>query len=72
MSTKKIEVILDTHQCQGYGMCLMSEDIIEIPQGSQVAALKLHMVDITRQGEIEELVSSCPAQAISYKILEDA
>ena len=72
MSAKKIEVVLNAHQCQGYGMCLMSEDIIEIPQGSQVASLKLHVVDITRQDEIEELVASCPAQAISFKILEDA
>ncbi|BCU64764.1 hypothetical protein F941_01617 [Acinetobacter bouvetii DSM 14964 = CIP 107468] len=70
--TQKIEVILDSKQCQGYGMCLMSEDIFEIPQGSQVAQLKLHMVDLDREDEIKELASACPAQAISFRILETA
>lgn len=72
MSDKKIEVILDTHQCQGYGMCLMSEDIFEIPDGSQVAQLKLHEVDFSRESEIVDLVSACPAQAISFKVLENS
>lgn len=72
MSTQKIEIILDTHQCQGYGMCLMSEDIFEIPAGSQVANLKQHFVEIDREEEVKELVGSCPAQAISFRILESA
>ncbi|AXY59607.1 MULTISPECIES: ferredoxin [Acinetobacter] len=72
MSNQKIEIVLDTHQCQGYGMCLMSEDIFEIPDGSQVAQLKLHEVDFSRESEIVDLVSACPAQAISFRILESA
>ena len=70
--TQKIEVSLDSTQCQGYGMCLISEDIFEIPQGSQVAQLKLHMVDLDREDEIKELANACPAQAISFRILEMA
>ena len=72
MSDRKIEVILDTQQCQGYGMCLMSEDIFEIPQGSQVATLKQHFVDCSREDEIHELVGACPAQAISFRVLENS
>lgn len=72
MSNQKIEVILDSHQCQGYGMCLMSEDIFEIPAGSQVANLKLHLVDLDREAEIKELVCACPAQAINFRILESS
>ncbi|TCB52312.1 ferredoxin [Acinetobacter sp. ANC 4779] len=72
MSNQTIEIILDAHQCQGYGMCLMSEDIFEIPQGSQVANLKMHFVDIDREDEVKELAGSCPAQAISFRILESA
>ena len=53
-------------------MCLMSEDIFEIPQGSQVANLKQHFVDIDREDEVKELAGSCPAQAISFRILESA
>ena len=70
MNNQKIEIVLDTHQCQGYGMCLMSEDIFEIPQGSQVAQLKIHLLDLDREDEIKELADSCPAQAISFRILE--
>lgn len=72
MNNQKIEVILDKHQCQGYGMCLMSEDIFEIPEGSQVAHLKLHMVDLDREDEIKQLACACPAQAISFRIQETA
>ncbi len=72
MSDKKIEVILDTHQCQGYGMCLMAEDIFEIPEGSQVAQLKLHQVDFSRENEIAEIASACPAQAISFRVVENS
>jgi ferredoxin len=70
--TQKIEVILDSKQCQGYGMCLMSEDIFEIPQGSQVASLKIHLVDMDREDEVKELANACPAQAISFRIVESA
>lgn len=72
MSNQKIEIVLDTHQCQGYGMCLMSEDIFEIPNGSQVASLKQHLVDLEREDEIKELAGACPAQAISFRIVESA
>ena len=67
-----IEIVLDAHQCQGYGMCLMSEDIFEIPEGSQVASLKIHLVDIDREDEVKELANACPAQAISFRIVESA
>jgi ferredoxin len=70
--TQKIEVILDSKQCQGYGMCLMSEDIFEIPQGSQVASLKIHLVDMDREDEVKELANACPAQEISFRIVESA
>lgn len=70
--SQKVEVFLDSNQCQGYGMCLMSEDIFEIPQGSQVATLKLHLVDLEREEEIKELANACPAQAISFRIVESA
>lgn len=72
MSDKKIEVILNTTQCQGYGMCLMSEDIFEIPEGSQVAHLKQHFVEIDREDEVNQLACACPAQAISFRVLEMA
>ncbi|MNW18803.1 hypothetical protein D3C71_2185090 [compost metagenome] len=50
----------------------MSEDIFEIPQGSQVATLKQHLVDCSREDEIHELVGACPAQAISFRVLENS
>lgn len=70
--SNQIEIVLDAHQCQGYGMCLMSEDIFEIPEGSQVASLKIHLVDMDREDEIKELANACPAQAISFRIIESA
>lgn len=70
--SNQIEIVLDAHQCQGYGMCLMSEDIFEIPEGSQVASLKIHLVDMDREDEIKELANACPAQAISFRIVESA
>lgn len=70
--SSQIEIVLDTHQCQGYGMCLMSEDIFEIPEGSQVAHLKQHFVEIDREDEVQELASACPAQAISFRVIESA
>lgn len=70
--SNQIEIILDTHQCQGYGMCLMSEDIFEIADGSQVANLKKHFVDIDREDEVKELANACPAQAISFRVVESA
>ena len=70
--SNQIEIVLDTHQCQGYGMCLMSEDIFEIPEGSQVASLKIHLVDMDREDEVKELANACPAQAISFRIVESA
>lgn len=70
--SNKIEIVLDAHQCQGYGMCLMSEDIFEIPEGSQVASLKIHLVDMDREDEVKELANACPAQAISFRIVESA
>lgn len=68
--SNQIEIVLDAHQCQGYGMCLMSEDIFEIPEGSQVASLKIHLVDMDREDEVKELANACPAQAISFRIVE--
>ncbi|RZG66923.1 ferredoxin [Acinetobacter bouvetii] len=70
--SNQIEIVLDAHQCQGYGMCLMSEDIFEIPEGSQVASLKIHLVDMDREDEVKELANACPAQAISFRIVESA
>ena len=70
--SNQIEIILDTHQCQGYGMCLMSEDIFEIPDGSQVANLKMHFVGVDREDEVKELAGACPAQAISFRVVESA
>lgn len=70
--SNQIEIVLDAHQCQGYGMCLMSEDIFEIPEGSQVASLKIHLVDMDREDEVKELANACPAQAISFRVVESA
>ena len=65
-----IQIVLDTRQCQGYGMCLMSEDIFEMSPGAQVANLKTHQTTVDRLGEIEELAKSCPAQAIRFSVTE--
>lgn len=68
--TNKIEVLLDTVKCQGYGLCLGVEDVFEIPEGTNVARLKQKFVDADRQAEIDQAVADCPAMAISFKLVD--
>ena len=65
--TQKIEVLLDTMKCQGYGLCLGVEDVFEIPEGTNVARLKQKFVALERLTEIEQAAADCPAMAISFK-----
>lgn len=68
--TQKIEVLLDTMKCQGYGLCLGVEDVFEIPEGTNVARLKCKFVNLDRRAEIEQAAGDCPAMAISFQLVE--
>lgn len=72
MASEKVEVILDAQKCQGYGLCLGSEDVFALDSAANIAHLKLRFVDISRRGEIEEAVRDCPAGAISYRIVQES
>jgi ferredoxin len=67
MAHEKVEVILDTLKCQGYGLCLGADDVFELDSTANIAHLKQRWVDISRKGEFEQLVRDCPAGAISIR-----
>ncbi|MCO6056723.1 ferredoxin [Pseudomonas sp. MOB-449] len=71
MATDKVEVILDTQKCQGYGLCLGSDDVFELDSAANIAHLKQRIVDVSRKGEFEQLVRDCPAAAISIRVFQD-
>ncbi|MBS7663622.1 ferredoxin [Pseudomonas lalucatii] len=71
MASEKVEVILDTQKCQGYGLCLGSDDVFELDSAANIAHLKLRFVDISRKDEIEQVVRDCPAGAISLRVVQE-
>lgn len=71
MACEKVEVILDTQKCQGYGLCLGSDDVFELDSGANIAVLKQRFVDISRKEEFEQLVRDCPAVAISLRVVHE-
>jgi ferredoxin len=71
MASEKVEVILDSLKCQGYGLCLGADDVFELDSVVNIAHLKQRFVDISRKGEFEQLVSDCPAGAISLRVVQE-
>ncbi|AYC31292.1 ferredoxin [Pseudomonas cavernae] len=71
MATERVEVILDTQKCQGYGLCLGADDVFELDAAANIAHLKQRFVDIARKGEFEQLVRDCPAAAISLRVVQE-
>ncbi|MBB1606077.1 MULTISPECIES: ferredoxin [unclassified Pseudomonas] len=70
MANQRVEVILDTQKCQGYGLCLGSDDVFEMDDAANIARLKVRFVDLARHGEIEQLARDCPAMAISCRVVD--
>lgn len=68
---ERVEVILDTKKCQGYGLCLGSDDVFEMEPEGNIARLKMRFVDISRLGEMEDAARDCPANAISCRVVQD-
>lgn len=71
MANQRVEVILDTQICQGYGLCLGSDDVFELDTEANIARLKVRFVDASRLGEFEQLARDCPAMAISCRIVQE-
>lgn len=71
MASEKVEVILDSLKCQGYGLCLGADDVFELDSVANLAHLKQRFVDISRKGEFEQLVSDFPAGAISLRVVQE-
>ena len=72
MSGERVEVVLDAQKCQGYGLCLGSDDVFEMDASGSVAQLKTRFVDISRLAEIQQAARDCPACAISCRVVQDA
>lgn len=70
MTTKKIEVTVDSSKCLGYGICLGLPDVFDMPAGSSVAVVNARYFDESLQADIEDAVQNCPAAAISYSVVE--
>ena len=71
MANSKVEVILDTQKCQGYGLCLGSDDVFELNGSANIAVLKTRFVDLSRRDEIAQVARDCPANAITFHIVEE-
>ncbi|MNF79002.1 hypothetical protein D3C84_612050 [compost metagenome] len=71
MANEKVEVILDTHKCQGYGLCLGADDVFDLDESVNIARLKTRFVDVARLGEIEQIARDCPANAISCRVVQE-
>lgn len=68
---EKIEVLLDTHKCQGYGLCLGMDDVFELQDDANLARLKQRFIDVARLEEIRQIAHDCPAGAITHRIVQD-
>ncbi len=71
MPNVRVEVILDSLKCQGYGLCLGADDVFELDLDTNIAHLKQREVDVSRKQEFEQLVRDCPAAAISLRVVEE-
>ncbi|MCQ4241775.1 ferredoxin [Stutzerimonas stutzeri] len=72
MSDERVEVVLDAQKCQGYGLCLGSDDVFEMDSSGTLAVLKKRFVDVARLDEMQQLVRDCPAGAISCRVVATA
>lgn len=68
---EKIEVLLDTHKCQGYGLCLGMDDVFALQDDANLAHLKQRFIDASRLAEIEQIARDCPAGAIAHRIVQE-
>lgn len=70
MTTRKVEVTVDSNKCLGYGICLGLPQVFDIPSGQSVAVVNAKYFDEELLAEIEDAAKNCPAGAIQFTVRE--